>query len=48
MPTGESGGKIIAALGVDKVQDARRILGSQVTSEYGSLWPTAVAHAGIR
>ena len=48
MPTGESGGKIIAALGVDRVEDARRVLGSQVTSEYGSLWPKAVAHAGIR
>lgn len=48
MPTGESGNKTIFALGVDRIDEARRILGSQVTSEYGSLWPKAVAHAGIR
>ena len=48
MPTGESGGKVIGALGVDRVEDARRILGSQVTNTYGSLWPKAVAHAPTR
>jgi hypothetical protein len=42
MPTGESGGKTVLALGVDRVDDARRVLGSQVISEYGSLWPKAV------
>ena len=44
MPTGESGGRIIGALGVDRVEDARRILGNQVTNTYGSLWPKAMAH----
>jgi hypothetical protein len=43
MPTGESGGKTVVALGVDRVDDAKRILGSQVISDYGSLWPKAVA-----
>jgi hypothetical protein len=43
MPTGESGGKTVVALGVDRVEDARRVLGNQVISDYGSLWPKAVA-----
>jgi hypothetical protein len=43
MPTGESGGKTVAALGVDRIDDARRVLGNQVISDYGSLWPKAVA-----
>jgi hypothetical protein len=46
MPTGESGGRMIAAVGVDRIDEARRLLGNQVTSEYGSLWPKAVARTG--
>ena len=48
MPTGDSGGQVIAALGVDRIEDARRLLGSQVTSELGSLWPKAVARTPNR
>ncbi len=48
MPTGESGGQTVFALGVDRIEEARRILGSQVTSTYGSLWPKAVAGAATR
>lgn len=48
VPAGESGGRMIAALGVDRIEDARRLLGSQVTSDYGSLWPKAVSRAGSR
>jgi hypothetical protein len=48
MPTGESGGRIIAALGVDRVEDARRVLGNQVTSDFGSLWPKMTAHTARR
>lgn len=48
MPTGESGGRTVVALGVDRIEEARRILGGQVTSDYGSLWPKAVAGAPIR
>jgi hypothetical protein len=45
MSTGESGGRTVAALGVDRIDEARRLLGSQVTSEHGSLWPKGVARA---
>jgi len=45
MPTGESGGQTVFALGVDRIEEARRILGSQVTNTYGSLWPRAIAGA---
>jgi hypothetical protein len=48
MPTGESGGQTIVALGVDRIDEARRILGGQVTSDYGSLLPKAVAQAATR
>jgi hypothetical protein len=42
MPTGESGGQTVVALGVDRIDEARRILGNQVISDYGTLWPKAV------
>jgi hypothetical protein len=48
MPAGESGGQTIGALGVDRIDEARRLLGSQVTSEHGSLWPKDVARTASR
>jgi hypothetical protein len=48
MPTGEAGGRLIGALGVDRVEEARRILGNQVTSSFGSLWPKVMAHTATR
>lgn len=45
LPTGEFGGKTVVALGCDRIEDARRILGHQVISDFGSLWPKAVARA---
>ena len=44
-PTGDAGGRTVFALGVDRPEEARRILGTQVTSEYGNLWPKAIAGA---
>ena len=35
-------------LGVDRVEEARRILGSQVTTSWGDQWPRAVAGASQR
>jgi hypothetical protein len=43
LPTGDSGGKTVGVLGVDRIADARRVLGDQVISDYGSLWPKAVS-----
>jgi hypothetical protein len=43
LPTGTFSGQTVVALGVDRIEDARRILGDQVISDYGSLWPKAVA-----
>jgi hypothetical protein len=43
MPTGEFGGQTVVALGVDRVAEARQILGNQVISDFGSLWPKAMA-----
>ncbi len=43
MPTGESGGQVVAALGVDRIEEARKLLGKQATTEHGSLWPEAMA-----
>jgi hypothetical protein len=43
MPTGEFGDQTVVALGVDRIDDARRVLGNQVISDYSSLWPKAVA-----
>lgn len=43
MPTGEAGGQTVVALGVDRIDEARRVLGNQVISDYGSLWPKAMA-----
>lgn len=48
IPTGESGGQTVVALGVDRIDDARRILGNQVISDHGSLWPKAVARTATR
>jgi hypothetical protein len=48
MPTGAVDGTTVVALGVDRIDEARRILGSQVISDYGSLWPKAVASAATR
>lgn len=45
MPTGTFDGTTVVALGVDRIDDARRILGNQVISDYGSLWPKAMARA---
>jgi hypothetical protein len=45
MPTGEFGGKTVVALGVDRIDEARRIIGDQVISDFGSLWPKAMARA---
>jgi hypothetical protein len=42
-PTGESGDQAVFALGVDRIEEARRVLGSQVANSYGSWWPKAVA-----
>jgi len=42
-PTGESGGATVFALGVDRIEEARRVLGTQLTSSWGNLWPKAVA-----
>jgi hypothetical protein len=42
-PTGESGDQTIFALGVDRIEEARRVLGSQVANSFGNLWPQAVA-----
>lgn len=42
-PTGESGDQTVFALGVDRIEDARRVLGAQVATSFGSLWPKAVA-----
>ena len=48
MPTGEVGEQTVVALGVDRIAEARQILGSQVISDYGSLWPKAAARTGTR
>jgi hypothetical protein len=48
MPTGESAGRTIAALAVDRIEEARKLLGNQVTGEHGSLWPKAVARTQSR
>lgn len=47
-PTGQSGDKTIVAFGVDRVEEARRVLGSQVTGSYGDLWPKTLAGASRR
>lgn len=47
-PTGQLGGQSIVALGVDRIEDARRVLGTQVASSYGDLWPKAMATTGAR
>jgi hypothetical protein len=47
-PTGESSGHTIFALGVDRLEEARRILGAQVASGYGNLWPKTVVGAASR
>jgi hypothetical protein len=43
-PTGQ--GTLI--LGVDRVEEARRILGNQVTTSWGDQWPRAVAGTAQR
>lgn len=43
-PTGEG----VFVLGVDRLEEARRILGSQVTTSWGDLWPRALAGATQR
>jgi len=43
-PTGEG----TFVLGVDRVEEARRILGSQVTTSWGELWPRALAGTSQR
>jgi hypothetical protein len=43
IPTGEFDGRTVVALGVDRVAEARQILGNQVISDFGSLWPKAMA-----
>jgi hypothetical protein len=43
-PTGQG----TFVLGVDRVEEARRILGSQVTTWWGDQWPRAVAGATQR
>ena len=48
IPTGEFGGQTVVALGVDRVSEARQILGNQVISDFGSLWPKAMASAASR
>jgi hypothetical protein len=40
-PTGQG----VVVLGCDRIEEARRILGSQVTTSWGDLWPRAVAGA---
>jgi hypothetical protein len=42
-PTGESGDQTVFVLGVDRIEEARRVLGTQVTGSFGNLWPKAVA-----
>jgi len=43
-PTSEN----VFVLGVDRVEEARRILGSQVTTSWGDLWPRALAGTAQR
>lgn len=47
LPTGEFGGKTVVALGVDRIDEARRILADQIISDFGSLWPKAMARTAI-
>jgi hypothetical protein len=47
-PTGNAGDKTIVAFGVDRVEEARRVLGSQVTGSFGDLWPKVLAGASSR
>lgn len=47
-PTGQLAGQTVMAIGVDHVEEARRVLGTQVASSYGDLWPKTLAAAAGR
>jgi hypothetical protein len=48
MPTGEASGQTVVALGVDRIDEARRLLGNQVIGDFGSLWPKPMARTATR